>query len=217
MELFADFYNGNADGLVNDRFDFLGVRAGRAHADFVTPEYATAPDVEGRAFEVCRGIGHSFGYNAWETDADHLDPDELVRTFVDIVAHGGNLLLNVGPTATGEIATPQARRLDALGWWLRVNGEAIYGTRPAERIEGETACGLPVRATARGATTYAIVQGTPTGRVVELDVRPAAGSRVRRLGDAADADWTPSGHGCRVTLPVPCASSPAVAFRISPG
>lgn len=214
MQLFADFYNGHPDGVVNDRFDVLGVQAGTAHADFVTPEYSSSPELPTRMFEVCRGIGRSFGYNAWETETDYLDPDELVWLFVDIVAHGGNLLLNVGPTATGDIPAAQARRLLALGWWLEVNGEAVYGTRPWTRTEGTTGDGLPVRFTSGGDVVYAIVGGTPAERSLELDVRPAPGASLRLLGDVTDADWAPTDRGCRVELPVPLPAAPAHVVRI---
>jgi alpha-L-fucosidase len=215
-QLFADFYNGNPDGVVNDRFDVIGVRSGTAHADFVTPEYSSGHPADGFAFEVCRGIGRSFGYNHLEQEEDYLPADDLVRLLVDIVADGGNLLLNVGPTATGEIPAVQAARLHALGWWLRRNGEAIFGTRPAERSRGETGDGTPVRYTVGSDDAlHAIVMGTPPERHVELDVRPAPGAEVRRHGDATTLDWEPTERGCRLMLPVPPPQGPALAFSIS--
>src|SRR3546814_6823332 len=95
--------------------------------------------------------------------------------FVDIVAHGGNLLLNVGPTGDGVVPFAQAQRLLALGWWLRTNGDAIFGTRPWTRHEGKTGEGHDVRFTTKDDSLFAIIQGTPTSAVVELDVTPPAG------------------------------------------
>lgn len=78
----------------------------------------------------CRGIGNSFGFNRNETNEDLLSTTAPVHMLADIVSKNGNLLLNVGPTADGVIPWHQAERLLGLGWWLRTNGDAIYGTRP---------------------------------------------------------------------------------------
>lgn len=209
--LIADYYAAHPDGVVNDRFDVLGVQLGTAHADFVTPEYSSHSDAPDRMFEVCRGMGHSFGYNAWEGEEDYLAPDDLVRLLIEVVASGGNLLLNVGPTATGEIPAAQVRRLTALGAWLRINGEAIHGTRP---WGGATDSTGDIRYTRRGETVYAIVLASPDGREVELGVRPAPGASVRRLGDLVPCEWRPTQQGCQVLLPVPMAVGPAHAFAI---
>ena len=135
--------------------------------------------------------------------------------FIDVVAHGGNLLLNVGPTAEGVIPWVQAQRLLALGWWLRVNGDAIYGTRPWTRTDGTTGEGHDVRFTTRDGAVYAIVCGTPSGDGVALDVAPAPGADVHLLGHDAPLAWTAVGDGCAVTLPGRPADAPALALRLS--
>ena len=213
QQLFADYYNRHPDGVVNDRFDVMGVRAGTAHADFVTPEYRTSTDVAGRRFEVCRGIGRSFGYNAWEPDEDLLAPDELIRMFVRIVAGGGNLLLNVGPTATGEIPAAQAARLHALGWWMRRNDLAIVGTRAVTSpMPTHTTDGIELAWTQRPGSTFALLLDTPAGSSFELPWRPSAGTPVRRLGDLTGLAWEPTDAGCRIELGVPLPRAAAHAF-----
>ena len=102
QELFADYYNRLPDGLVNNRFDFRGAIKGTAHCDFITPEYSTLNEISPTKWEACRGIGHSFGYNRNETDADYITGAELIHLLVDIVSKNGNLLLNVGPTCVGR-------------------------------------------------------------------------------------------------------------------
>jgi alpha-L-fucosidase len=213
--LFERYYAAVPDGVVNNRFDWMAQTAGAMHCDFVTPEYSTKGD-PARKWESTRGIGTSFGYNREESEDTYLAPDELVRMFVDIVAHGGNLLLNVGPTADGTIPWAQAQRLLALGWWLRTNGEAIHGSRPWTRATGVTGEGHDVRFTRVGESLCAIVQGTPSSDVVELDVAPHPDAAVHLLGHDAPLRWETTATGCRVTLPGRPAEAPALTLRIAP-
>ena len=189
--LIADFYNHNPDGVVNDRFDVLGVMAGRTHADFVTPEYSVEPTVGGRKFEVCRGIGTSFGYMQYEDESTYMPADDLVRLLVNIVADGGNLLLNIGPMPDGWVPWAQQVRVLALGRWLSVNGCAIFGSRTHEVTRLATDEGHTVRLV-RGedACTYAMVCGRPGGATVQIDGLPTGdvtlvhtGAAVARTGD----------------------------------
>jgi len=212
--LFDDYYAAVPDGVVNNRFDWIGQTAGTVHCDFITPEYSTKGSAE-RKWESTRGIGTSFGYNREEGDDSYLSPDALVRMFVEIVAHGGNLLLNVGPNADGSIPWAQAQRLLALGWWLRTNGGAIYGTRPWTRIEGVTADALEVRFTTRDGVVYALVLGTPDSARVELDVTPAPDAEVRLLGHDRTLPWRATAVGCEVTLPARPAEGPALVLSLS--
>jgi alpha-L-fucosidase len=212
--LFERYYAAVPDGVINNRFDWMRQSVGQVHCDFVTPEYSTKGDAS-RKWETCRGIGTSFGYNREEDESSYLSPDALVRMFVDVVAHGGNLLLNVGPNADGTIPWVQAQRLLALGWWLRTNGDAIYGTRPWVRRDGTTAEGHDIRYTTRDGAVFAIVCGTPGRAGVELDVTPADGATVHLLGHDTERPWTPTASGCEVTLPARPADAPAFALRLS--
>lgn len=134
-ELFSHYYNSVPEGVINDRFtqrfEFTeGQIAGSQHSDFTTPEYTSYDHIVEKKWEATRGIGYSFGYNQNEGPENYLSVQELVHSFVDIVSKNGNLLLNVGPMADGTIPALQRERLEGLGTWLRVNSEAIYGTRP---------------------------------------------------------------------------------------
>ena len=213
--LFERYYAAVPDGVVNNRFDWMGQTAGAVHCDFVTPEYSTKGDPN-RKWESTRGIGTSFGFNREESDETYLSPDELVRMFVDVVAHGGNLLLNVGPAGDGTIPWAQAQRLLALGWWLRTNGDAVYGTRPWHRTEGATGEDQEVRYTTRDGDLYAIVLGTPGSAQLRLDVSPPPAATVHLLGHDAPLRWSADRDGCRVDLPSRPAPAPALAVRLSP-
>ena len=178
-QLFADYYNAHPEGVVNNRFDFMGVAGGTAHADFTTPEYAQMDDITADKWEACRGIGHSFGLNRNAADDDLLTVDALVHLLADIVSKNGNLLLNVGPAADGRIPHAQAERLLGLGWWLTVNGEAIFDTTPWTRAVGTTAEGLDVRFTRADGAVYAIVLGRPPTRTLTIRDLPVAGEGSR--------------------------------------
>ena len=76
-------------------------------------------------WEVPATLNHTWGFK--KDDTDWKPPSELVFKLVDIVSKGGNYLLNVGPTAEGIIPQASQDNLRAVGRWLKVNGEAIYG------------------------------------------------------------------------------------------
>jgi alpha-L-fucosidase len=180
VSLFAHHYATTPEGVVNDRF-------GGVHWDFRTSEYVanTAVEAEG-AWENCRGIGYSFGYNAEETAEHHLDGPAVVSYFVDVVSRGGNLLLNVGLAADGTIPRLQRHALDALGDWNDENGQAIFGSRPLAGDVGAASDDPWVRWTATPGMAHAFVRGGGTEVVLRAD--PA------RLdpGSARFADGTPA-------------------------
>jgi alpha-L-fucosidase len=80
-------------------------------------------------WEVPATLNDTWGYK--KDDNNWKSPEDLTFKLVDIVSKGGNYLLNVGPTAEGIIPQPSQDNLRAIGRWLKVNGEAIYGTRPS--------------------------------------------------------------------------------------
>ena len=184
------------------------------HCDFRTPEYASFAEIRRKKWEATRGIGHSFGHNRNEPEENFIDPAALVRLFVDIVAKNGNLLLNVGPTAEGAIPEIQASRLRALGAWLRTSGEAIHGTRPWTRAEGETREGPALRFTARGDTLYAIALDAPSGPTLTLRDVPCG--RVELLGHGPLAARV-AGGDLALAWPPGLPAQPAFALAIRPG
>ena len=79
-------------------------------------------------WEVPATLNHTWGFK--KDDTDWKTPDDLTFKLVDIVSKGGNYLLNVGPTSEGVIPQASQDNLRAVGRWLKVNGEAIYGAGP---------------------------------------------------------------------------------------
>ena len=111
--------------LINDRW-FKGSR--HKYGGYYTTEYMREQLDLPKAWEEIRGIGLSFGYNRDEDLEDYATAQELVLMLCDIVSMGGNLCLNVGPSADGKIPVIQQQRLMEIGSWLKINGEAIYDT-----------------------------------------------------------------------------------------
>ncbi|BCW87380.1 hypothetical protein sos41_05090 [Alphaproteobacteria bacterium SO-S41] len=194
--LFADFRAARPDGVVNDRwmarrrtFEKMRVPEARADldamiaarwaagegdlmadsgtGDFRTPEYSEKLDFD-RDWEACRGMDLSFGFNAEAKPEDHLSAAELIRSFVEIVAHGGNLLLNIGPRADGSVPEVQQDLLRALGAWLKTNGTAIYGTRRTAAPKGVASDGTTYRTTQTDGAVHVLFMAAPDARELTL-------------------------------------------------
>ncbi len=125
--LISWYYNTvGPDAIVNNRWG-----NGTKHG-FLTPEYSAGIANTEVPWAECRGFGRSFGLNRNEDLDNYMTDKELIQHFVELVAHGGGMTLNVGPYADGTIPLIQQERLSSLGNWLKINGEAIYGTQPYE-------------------------------------------------------------------------------------
>jgi len=146
----------------------------------------------GDAWEHTRGIGFSFGYNQIEDKTTTLSGPALVRHFVDVVARGGNLLINVGLTAPGEIPPLQRTALDALGAWNATYGHAVFGSRPGGPAMTSLRWHRWTRADGRA--HLFLEPGDP------LDVNLLPGQVV--VDSAVDAHGRPLAPNA-VTLPVP--------------
>lgn len=113
--------------IINDRFGIPG--------DLATPEqYQPVKPIEVNGekvlWEACHTINGAWGYDRENTD--DKSPELLARMLAQTVSLGGNLLLNVGPTARGEVPEGHDDILLEVGRWLRRNGGAIYGAGPSE-------------------------------------------------------------------------------------
>lgn len=122
------------DIIVNNRVDtYRSGMAGLSSSDQAVGDYGT-PEQEipgnglpGVDWESCMTMNDTWGFH--KNDHNWKSAEKLIQNLVDCASKGGNYLLNVGPTALGEIPLPSVERLRAVGAWLRVNGEAIYGTQ----------------------------------------------------------------------------------------
>ena len=155
--LFSHYYNSVPDGVINDRYscDWF---------DHSTAEYLMGTRSLTKKWEMCRGLGLSFGFSQDEGDETVLSSRDLVRLLVEYVSHNGNLLINVGPRADGTIPEIQISRLKDLGKWMAKFGDAIYGTRIwNDRQKDNLPHGVEIFYTRKGNDLYAIVDNLPLG------------------------------------------------------
>jgi alpha-L-fucosidase len=170
--------------------------------DFYTTEYdhtgSKPTKKKDHPWEECRGIGNSFGYSRFETPKDYMTRERCVETLVSCVSRGGNLLLNVGPTADGRIPAIMQDRLLAIGRWLDVNGEAIYGTTcwsaaPKDFVKRR------IYFTRKVDAVYMIVFATDRPTVAVPGLTDVKG--VSMLGTDAKVSWKTADGALKVEIP----------------
>ena len=203
--------------LINDRI-------GNGLGDFYTPEQTVPEEISREPWESCVTIGSNWGY--LRRDTLYKSSEVIARLLTDVVSKGGNLLFNVGPTPRGTFPEGTVERLDSVGDWLRVNGEAIYGTQPwrvfgestvresvvmqagdkPDEMRDETAkeTDPDIRFTTKPGVLYVIARSWREAnvRVSDLLLTPEEEvSDVTLLGYGKAVNWNRTGQGIELELP----------------
>ncbi len=228
-ELIAWLYNESPvrdSVVINDRW-FKGSR--HKHGDYYTTEYGSGLEGIHHPWEENRAISKSYAYNRMEKAEDYSTPRELILMLADIVSRGGNLLLDIGPSADGRIPEIMEDRLGKMGEWLKVNGEAIFETIPwkkscqwgegrvADATRGEFKTGYDILRltldpdpgdavkelffTCRDKIIYAISPVFPRGKLQVENLNLPSGSEVTLLGSDIKLEWKNQGGNLLVDVP----------------
>jgi alpha-L-fucosidase len=212
--------------VIDDRW---GKDTRHKHGGYYTTEYTSGMQAASHPWEESRGMGYSYGYNRMETVRDYHTDRELLMMLIDIVSRGGNLLLDIGPTADGRIPVIMEERLTQIGSWLKPNADAIYGTRMWRHPRQWSAGSIPkfeekdfmaaydinamvdkppagyarVEAflTAKDDALYAIVPRRPAGGVVIDDVEAPNGVKVTLLEGGQPLQARLEGRRLRIAVP----------------
>ncbi|MBP3983515.1 alpha-L-fucosidase [Pseudoxanthomonas helianthi] len=186
---------------------------GGRYENYRTPEQKIPDEPLPYPWETCMTLGDSWSY----VPNDRYKPArDVVHMLVDVVAKGGNYLLNVGPDANGELPAEAIERLHQIGQWMKLNGQAIYASRAV----------APYRAgkfrytRLKDGTVYAIYLADDKEKTLPAQLKipgpaPEAGASVRVLGSDAALAWRREGDATVVDVPAAVRKQTAGAYAWS--
>ena len=189
---------------------------GGRYENYKTPEQHIPDELLPYPWETCMTMAGSWSY----VPDDRYKPARiLIHHLIDIVSKGGNYLLNIGPGPDGTWHDTAYIRLQEIGEWMDINGEAIYGSRPIQPSEYQN---LRFTSNPDGTIYVLYLAGedeTTMPESVFVDgFQPSAGSTIELLGTRGNLRWKHEHHGFRIWIPKkiqnnpPCSS--AWTFKI---
>jgi Alpha-L-fucosidase len=177
--------------------------------NYITPEQIVPAEPLLVPWESNITMGEGFSYHFDDT---YKPLGTLIRLLIDVVAKGGNLALNVAPNPDGRIGKTAIERMKGIGNWLKINGEAIYGTRPIAPYRTDE-----LAFTKKGDDIYAIRVYDETKLAANtfiIDGFPLC-EKITALSTGELIEFTCDGKSLHVTLPIGFTSDKyADAFKL---
>jgi alpha-L-fucosidase len=215
----------------------------------VAINYKNAAFPDGVAvYDIERGSSKASKKYPWQTDTsigkkswgyipeeENRTPNSLIDDLIDIVSKNGNLLLNVGPRPDGTITQEQQDVLLAMGSWLKINGEGIYGTRPWKNAgEGPTEnpdggfgesnrsdySSKDFRFTSKNEALYVFCLDIPSEKTIKVKAlamsakEPVIVKGISLLGSGEQIKWKQKADGLEIALPEKMPCDHAICFRV---
>lgn len=178
--------------------------------NYLTPENRVPEQALPYPWESCIIAGGSW---SWIPDAEYLSVRKTVHLLVDIVAKGGNLLLNIAPSPRGTWDAGAYELLEGVGRWMDVNADAIHGTRARAPFKTGRVCLTEDRDTGAVNAIHLAAEDqiSPPSMVDVPGVTAAAGATVTMFGADGELEWTQDHEGIRVVIPDEIRQAPPCA------
>ena len=178
--------------------------------NYRTPEQEVPEKPLEYVWETCMTMATSWSYVPNDT---YKPTWKLIHLLVDIVSKGGNLLLNIGPTPEGELPPVSLQRLQEIGTWMKVNGRAIYATRPVAPYKEGKLCFTRLPDGHINALYLADeTEEQPPATLRISSFLPAKGSSITMLGVKEPLPWEKMGKGFLIRIPEVVRSHPPCRF-----
>ncbi|WP_404306109.1 alpha-L-fucosidase [Neorhodopirellula lusitana] len=149
-------------------------------------------------FESPDSVSSSFGYKT-KGNCYYHTPEEMLHRFVHTVCAGGNALINNGPMGNGKLDPEAVRLYGAIGDWLEVNGESIYGT-VRNPLEQRPEWG-DISASKDGKTLYLHILHSPESEAISLSDLPSVATSASYLANGEKAKFSQQEDSLKITLP----------------